>query len=221
MARLGEADPYDVLLLLGDNVYPAGDPAGLRDTVFRPFDRVLEDARLLAIVGNHDADRGDEQMEALGMDGRWWAETIGDTLVVGLDSNRVHDRAQRAFLRRTLAESSARWKIVTVHHPPYSAGYQGSSEDVRDAFSPLFERHGVQLVLSGHDHDYQRSDPIHGVTYVVSGGAAGTRRTGSAGFTAESFSWHHFVDLAVFGDRLVGRAVNQDGRVADEFVLRP
>ena len=84
---------------------------------------------------------------------------------------------------------------------------------------PLFERYGVQLVLSGHDHDYQRSKPINGVTYVVSGGAAGTRRTGSDSFTEVSFSWHHFVDLNVFHDRIVLRAVNQDLRVADEATI--
>ena len=91
--------------------------------------------------------------------------------------------------------------------------------DVRRAFTPLFERHGVQLVLSGHDHDYQRSVPINGVTYVVTGGAAGTRRTGEADFTAVSFSWHHFVELAVFPDRLVLRAINQDLRVAYGAVI--
>jgi 3',5'-cyclic AMP phosphodiesterase CpdA len=139
-----------------------------------------------------------------------------DLLVVGLDSSDVDDPAQRAFLEDTLAESTATWKIVAVHHPPYSAGYQGSSTDVREAFSPLFVRYGVQLVLSGHEHDYQRSVPIDGVTYVVSGGVARTRRTGEESFTAVSFSWHHFVDLSVFDDHLLLRAVNQDQRVADE-----
>jgi hypothetical protein len=59
------------------------------------------------------------------------------------------------------------------------------------------------------------------VTYVVTGGAAGTRRTGEEDFTAVSFSWHHFVELAVFDDRLVVRAVNQDLRVADEATILP
>jgi hypothetical protein len=57
-------------------------------------------------------------------------------------------------------------------------------------------------VLSGHDHDYQRSEPINAVTYVVTGAAAGTRRTGEGDFTAVSFSWH-FVEVAVFHHRLV------------------
>jgi 3',5'-cyclic AMP phosphodiesterase CpdA len=224
MARAGESTPYDVLLLLGDNVYPAGDPAKLPDTVYGPFSAVLDSgATLLAILGNHDVKghHADAQMRALGMPGRWWSRQFGDVLIVGLDSNEPDNPDQLAFLERTLRDTDARWRIVALHHPPYSAGYQGSSKHVREVFAPVFAEHHVQLVLSGHEHDYQRSEPIDGVTYVVSGAAAGTRRTGEASFTAVSFSWHHFVDVAVFDDRLVLRAVNQDLRVADEATVLP
>jgi 3',5'-cyclic AMP phosphodiesterase CpdA len=224
VAAIGAQQAYDALLLLGDNVYPSGDPARLPDTVFGPFAATLDSgARLLAIVGNHDVKdgHGDAQMAALGMPGRWWQERIGDVLVVGLDSNDIDNPEQLAFLDDALGASDATWKFVLAHHPPYSAGYQGSSHDVRDAIGPIVERHGVQLVLSGHDHDYQRSKVIGGVTYVVTGGAAGTRRTSEASFTAASFSWHHFVDLAVYDDHVVLRAVNQDDRVADAAVLLP
>ncbi len=224
IAAIGEESPYDVLLLLGDNVHPGGDPERLPETVFEPFAGVLaQGAELLAILGNHDVSmgHGEAQMSALGMPGRWWSRELGDVLIVGLDSNDVDNQEQLDFLDTTLAETNARWKIVALHHPPYSAGYQGSNTDARRAFSPLFERHGVQLVLSGHDHDYQRSKPIGGVTYVVSGAASGTRRTGEAGFTAVSWSWHHFLDVTIFDDRLVLRAVNQDGRVADEATFEP
>jgi 3',5'-cyclic AMP phosphodiesterase CpdA len=218
----GTLRPYDVLVLLGDNVYPKGDPAKLPDTVFGPFGAVLErGAELLAILGNHDVmdGHGDDQLAVLGMSSRWWSRSYGGTLIVGLDSTSLDDPEQDAFLERTLAETTATWRIVVVHHPPYSAGYQGSSIDVRERWSPVFVRHGVQLVVSGHDHDYQRSEPIDGVTYVVSGAAAGTRRTNDASFTARSFSWHHFLDVTVFDDRIIGRAVGQDGNVADEFLL--
>ncbi len=197
-------------------------PVECPDTVFEPFADVLAGgADLMAILGNHDVKkgRGDEQMEALGMPGRYWAKEYGDVLIVGLDSNEIDDPAQLQFLDDTLASSDATWKIVALHHPPYSAGYQGSSVDVRDALAPILERNGVQLVLSGHDHDYQRSVPIDGVTYVVSGGASGTRRTGEADFTAAAYSWHHFVDIAITGDQLVLRAIGQDGSVFDEVTL--
>ena len=222
MARLAGDDGFDVLLLLGDNVYPSGDPDELPATVFRPFAGVLgEGAELLGILGNHDVPDGDAQLAALGMPGHWWSVRRDDALIVGLDSNRTHDPEQLVWLEETLAASTATWKIVALHHPPFSAGYQGSSVDARDAFVPIFERYGVQLVLSGHDHDYQRSNEINGVTYIVSGAAAGTRRTGEASFTAVSFSWHSYVEVGVYPDRLVGRVLNQDNRVADNWVLQP
>jgi 3',5'-cyclic AMP phosphodiesterase CpdA len=220
MARLAGDDPFDVLLLLGDNVYPSGDPAQLPSTVFEPFAPVLDDGtELLAILGNHDAPHGDAQLAALGIPGRWWSEEHGDVLLVGLDSNEPDNPEQLAFLEEVLRTSTATWKIVALHHPPYSAGYQGSNEDTRRAFVPLFERYGVQLVLSGHDHDYQRSKVINGVTYIVTGAAAGTRRTGKNDFTEVAFSWHSYVELGVYPDRLVGRVMNQDNRVADQWVL--
>lgn len=222
IANAGAQDPYDVLLLLGDNVYPSGDPARLPQTVFEPFGPVLASgAQLLAILGNHDVKDGhaDAQLAALGMPGRWWARQVGDATIIALDSNEPHNPDQRAWLERTLAETTTTWRIVAIHHPPFSAGYQGSSLDVRAEFAPLFERYGVQLVLSGHEHDYQRSKVINGVTYVVTGAAADTRRSGREAFTAASASWHHFVDLNVFADHLFIRAVNQSGRVFDMVTI--
>jgi 3',5'-cyclic AMP phosphodiesterase CpdA len=126
-----------------------------------------------------------------------------------------------AFLENALEAADTTWTIVAMHHPPYSAGYQGSSIDARRAFAPLFEQYGVQLVLSGHDHDYQRSEVINGVTYVVSGAGSGARRTGSEDFTAVSYAFLHFVDVAAYDDRMVVRAVGTDRSVADEFTLVP
>jgi 3',5'-cyclic AMP phosphodiesterase CpdA len=224
IGRIGARDPFDALLLLGDNVYPSGDPARLDDVVFKPFGPILaRGAALLAILGNHDvkAGHGPAQMAALGMPTRWWSVERNGVLLVGLDSNTPDEPEQLAWLEHTLRANPARWKIVALHHPPYSAGYQGSNRAARAAFSPLFERYGVALVLSGHDHDYQRSVVIQGVTYVVTGGAAGARRTSEADFTAVSFSWHSYVELGVYPDRIVGRALNQADRVADEWVLSP
>ena len=222
-ARIARGDAFDALLLLGDNVYPSGDPAGLDATVFGPFGPLLDaGTELLAVVGNHDVEDGhaDKQLHALGIEHRWWARSFGPVLVVGLDSTQPGNDAQLAFLERTLADAAEPWRIVAFHHPPYSAGYAPSDREVRRAFAPLFERHGVQLVLSGHSHDYQRSEPIRGVTYVVSGASSKKDRTGEKDFTAVSFSTYHFLDVAAYQDRLVVRAVDRETRVADEFTLR-
>jgi 3',5'-cyclic AMP phosphodiesterase CpdA len=221
----GRSDPYDALVLLGDNVYPAGDPALLDEYVFRPFAAALDDgADLYAIAGNHDAaadDGGLAQLRDMGMPGLWWSQRIGDVLLVGMDSNQVDNPDQLPWLENVLASSDAPWKIVAIHAPPYSAGYQGSDRDVRDTFSPVFERHGVQLVLSGHEHDYQRSIPINGVTYLVSGAGSGSRRTGSEDFTAYSAAVVSFVDLNVYKDQLVLRAIDHELMVFDEFTVSP
>ena len=226
VARAGTERPFDILLLLGDNVYPKGDPALLSATVFGPFRPVLDaGAELLAILGNHDVMRGHgpEQLRRLRQPGPWWSHRIDDVLVIGLDSTRADDATQRAWLEETLRDATARWKIVAIHASPYSSGYQGSNLAVRETFVPLFERYGVQLVLSGHDHDYQRSHVINGVTYVVAGGGSTTRRAGRASFTAVSFKWHHFVDVSVFDDHIALRAINEEMRVGDHvrLVTRP
>lgn len=219
--HLGESDPYDAILFLGDNVYPSGDPTRLDDTILHPFDPVLSrHAALYAIVGNHDASHADEQMEILGMSGTWWSQHLqGDVLLIGLDSNLVDDPDQLAFLEETLASATERWRIVAIHESPYSAGYQGSNLAVRESYVPLFREFGVQLVLSGHDHDYQRSEPIEGVTYVVSGGGGRTRGTGEEDFTAASWSVLHFVDLNVWHDQMLLRGVTQDDLAFDEVVI--
>ena len=233
LARAGAAQPFDGLVLLGDNVYPSGDPGRLPETVFGPFGDVLARAELHAILGNHDvkappgrgarAERSHAggQVVALGMPGRWWARHLpGDVLLIGLDSTLVHHTDQTAWLAHTLAAATERWRIVAVHHPAYSAGYQGSSQAVRQRWGPLFARHGVQLVLSGHDHDYQRSVPVDGVTYVVSGGASRPRRSGHERFTAVSLGWLHATEVAVFPDRLVVRAVGADLAVGDDATIQ-
>jgi 3',5'-cyclic AMP phosphodiesterase CpdA len=108
-----------------------------------------------------------------------------------------------------------------LHHPPYSGGYHGSDLTARAQFSPLFAEFGVDLVLSGHDHDYQRTSPIDGVTYVVTGAAAKLRPTDLAEFTAAAWSTNSFVDLAVYDDHIELRAIDQAGRIFDQVSIDP
>lgn len=224
MYRLEGDDEYAALLLLGDNVYEDGDPSELGARVFEPFAEVLDGGtQLLAVLGNHDVDSGfgDAQAAGLGMPAAWYATRFDDVVVIALDSNRPDDPNQLDFLENTLASATETWKIVMFHHPPYSGGWHGSDMTVRDAFVPLFEEHGVQLVMTGHDHDYQRSEDINGVTYVVSGGAALLRDTALADFSVVAESTYHFVDLKVSADRLALRAVGQDGGEIDSVTLIP
>ena len=225
MVEASSSCPYDSLVLLGDNVYPHGDPAHLQTAVFDPFGPLLDaGARLLPVLGNHDVEggHGDAQAQRLGMPGRWYSTRLGDdVLFLGLDSNQADNPAQLDWLAEALGRDRSGWKIAALHHPPYSAGHHRSDLGVRDSFCPLFERFGVQLVLAGHEHDYQRSKPVTGTTYVVSGGAARVRPTAKAPFTEVAFSTRHFTDLHVYDDRLLLRAVDQQGRVFDQATVWP
>ncbi len=224
MDRLEGDVEYRALLLLGDNVYEDGDPEKVEQRVFEPFAGVLDgDTELLAVLGNHDVDSGfgEAQATALGMPGAWYSTRYDDVLVIGLDSNRPDDPDQLEWLTRTLAESTESWKIVMMHHPPYSGGSHGSDMRLRAAFAPLFATYGVQLVLAGHDHDYQRSEQIDGVTYVVSGGAARLRPTRRADFSVAAWSILHFTDITVWDDHLDLRAIDQQLEIFDMVTLTP
>lgn len=220
----GRSDPYDALLLLGDLIYEDGDAALLGPAVTEPFGALTRTGTvLLPVLGNHDYHDGEQGqiLAALGREKPWYAEDVGPLRVLVLDSNRVEDPKQTAWLREMLDRPAPEgtWTVAAMHHPPFSAGYHGSDTKVRKQWSPLFAAAGVPLVLAGHDHDYQRSTPQDGVTYVVSGAGAKLRRAGQASFTAVSTSTLHFLDLLVYPDRLVGRAVDQAGGLVDMFTI--
>nr|MBA2540711.1 metallophosphoesterase [Deltaproteobacteria bacterium] len=109
---------------------------------------------------------------------------------------------------------------VYMHRPPYSSGEHGSDTGLRTKLAPVLERHGVQLVLSGHDHDYERMIPQDGVAYVVTGGGGrGTRPVGESSFTAFSEAVIHFVIVEVLVDELILHAIDATGVEFDSLVV--
>lgn len=216
--------PYDALVLLGDLVYEDGDSALVDRVVNEPFAPLLDGGtELLPVLGNHDYVSGEQQqiLTELGRDSPWYAERIGSVRLVVLDSDRVDDPEQTRWLQDTLAspQPAGTWTVVAMHHPAYSAGYHGSDPAVQQAWGPLFAEYDVPLVLAGHDHDYQRSIPQDGVTYVVSGAGAKLRATGREDFTAVSTSTLHYLDLLFYEDRIVARAIDQQGTLVDAFTI--
>ena len=225
MDRLEQVREFDALLLLGDNVYPAGDPTSIKTKLLEPLAPVLDGpTELIAALGNHDVKTGDgdPQIAALGLPGRWYEREIGPVRVVVVDSTKADDTDQIAWVRQTLsAPTDKDWTVVVQHHPPFSAGYHGSHGPSDANLVPLYTEFSVDLVLAGHDHDYQRTSPQGGVTYIVSGAAAKLRPTGRASFTEYAASTYHFTELAVYADRLEIRAVDQNGEVFDTATLSP
>lgn len=167
-----EADhPAGLLLTLGDNDYTESPPAFRRN--WHDAFGWLEAAgvRPRGTLGNHDVrvDGGRYEFKALRMPSSHYQRSRKDFDLFVLNSNSVGDRQTR-WLKRHLAASTATWKIVSFHHPAFSCGGYLSNPAVASRWVPLFERYGVALVLSGHDHNYQRFAPRNGITYVVHGG---------------------------------------------------
>jgi 3',5'-cyclic AMP phosphodiesterase CpdA len=218
------AGPYDALIIVGDMIYPDGDADLTEESVTEPFARVLNEAELVPVLGNHDVQSGEGTgiMRILGRSSAWYVEQYGPVRVIVLDSNRVDSKEQLAWLRGVLAEEQLpdTWTIAAMHHPAYSAGEHGSTKSVQRRWVPLFEQADVPLVLAGHDHDYQRMKVVNGITYIVSGGGSKLREAGSESFTAVSESILHYVDLLVYENKLEGRAINHDGGLVDSFTIR-
>ena len=245
----------DLALHVGDVAYPDGSARDLTVRHFRVYAPLLARTPFRPVPGNHDVRAGggapyDRAFGAPeGGDRRYWRLRRGRILFVGLDTSNDAARdslaeragAQWRWLERTLADAAADttldWTVAVTHYPLYSRGVglsgHGPSEELREALEPLFLRHGVDLVLAGHEHHYERSHPVReGVreppgcapVHVITGGGGATRFARSVepgGHAARVSRRHHYVDLVIRPDHVDGRAVDPDGSVIDRFRLVP
>ena len=221
------AHPVNALVTTGDNVYESGAPSRFAEAWHGPFGWVsIEGIPVVASLGNHDVETqgGAPVMGLLNMPSRWYTRRIGPVEFIVLDANRVMDQGQLEFLRGALASSTARWKVAVFHQPAYSCSRHGSTPDVDDLWLPLLARDGVDLVLNGHDHAYQRFGPLDGTTYVVTGGGGAPlyHEDDCPPGTPEPEAKrvvHHFVTLVVSGSRLRIEAFDSRLRSIDEVDL--
>jgi acid phosphatase len=134
-----------------------------------------------------------------------------------LDTNDNADWSQQIpWLKQNLAFSKATWKIVFGHHPLYSSGAHGSSFELINLLSPLFAKYGVQLYVNGHDHNYERTQPIEGTTYLTcGGGGAAIRPVGKSDWTAYSAARLSFATIDVDQKYLEIQGIGIDGEVFD------
>lgn len=223
MAAFRTTFRYDLVLMLGDNMYGRQRPEDFVTKFERPYAALLQDGVVFrAALGNHD-DPKNRFYEGFGMNSeRYYTFVEGDVRFVVLDTNML-DPQQVAWFDRTLAEATEPWKICYFHHPLYSnAGRHGSDVEIRVMLEPLMVRSGVQVVFSGHDHAYERIRPQKGITYFVQG-ASGQLRKGDIrpnATTAVYFDQDRsFTVVEVLAERLVFQTISRAGQVVDSGTI--
>jgi predicted phosphodiesterase len=218
--------PYELIVHTGDLAYESGSLAQLESTVFDVYEDLFRHIPFFPASGNHDYKTSDAapfrsvfMLPENGDDEKWYSYDWGRIHFVALDTESDYE-TQAAWLDADLASTSLPWKIVYFHRPMYSSGNHGSDTTLRSMLAPVLERHDVQLVLTGHDHHYERVNPQNGVAYVVTGGGGrGTYAVGSSGFTAFAESVIHYAYLEVGVDELVLHAIDAEGTEFDSLVV--
>lgn len=250
MMQRWQDEPYPLVLLTGDNLYENGEIQRVQAAFERPYDNLLAaNVDFYAALGNHDVrtDQGKEQIayEGYHMPSRYYSFTQGPVAFFALDTNQAvrvsqdssHPataawEAQLQWLEQALQDASAPLKVVFGHHPVYSSGVHGNEPTLERSLPPLFARQGVHLYLNGHDHNYERSKPLEGTTYLTCGNGANLRQVGRSGWTACARSELGFTLLEVqtaasssttsssgLSTSILIRAISTDNQVFDEAVI--
>ncbi len=178
--HIDEERPLDGIILLGDNISFDGNPNRFEEVFLQPYNALLKNGvRFYAVLGNHDITGGFAGFQMFhplfNMDGkRYYTVVFKEKLVqvFFLDSNTLAgDKGQVTWFRRELGKSQSPWKVVAMHHPIYgkTVKYPEPDQELKKVLEPLFIEGGVDVVLCGHNHLYQRFRPQNGVHHFTAG----------------------------------------------------
>ena len=211
------------------------------DELFHYAGEVIPSKPLMAVPGNHDNRAGlgagmFREMFSYPVNGpvgvekeQTYAFTYKNCLFLMLDATSPVEQ-QNAWIEEQLSGTSANWKIVITHFPPYN--FSDPYEDIQQEWIPLFDKYHVDLVFSGHIHYYMRSKPMRGgeVTESNAGGTvyvtsvavpARERDIGEEPYAAVRNSLgHQYQYVAIDGNELTFKSVNISNQVVDSFSIK-
>ena len=189
----------DLWLMLGDNAYNSGTDAEYQAAVFDTYPEHLRHEVLWPTLGNHDGASADSGTQtgpyyevfslptaaeaggvASGTEAYYsfdWA-TVHFVCLDSQDSSRLPGSPMLTWLEDDLQATDQEWIVAFWHHPPYTKGSHDSDAEsqlveMRANALPILEAHGVDLVLSGHSHSYERSvllDGHYGLSTTLAAG---------------------------------------------------
>ncbi|WP_434345679.1 purple acid phosphatase family protein [Myxococcus virescens] len=251
VARSIQARRPELIVSVGDNIYDSGTDAEFESNFLRPMGSLLAEVPLFASLGNHEyvTNQGQPYLDNFYLPSnnpkgteRYYSFDWGNVHFVALDSSCLleitsADRCtvveQLDWLEKDLATSKAQWKIAYFHYPLWSSGKYGSVTSLRKRLAPILEAGGVDLVFTGHEHDYERTRPMkgdaeaapgdEGITYLVVGSGGASLRP----FTRAQPKWsvirdaenNGFLEVTVQRERLTAQMVTPSGQVIDSFSL--
>jgi Calcineurin-like phosphoesterase len=224
MVRFRQQFPFEFVLMLGDNMYGGEAPADFVKKFSAAYKSLLDaKVKFYAALGNHDQSLQANYVN-FNMNGKeYYRFKKGNVAFYSLNSNYM-DAKQIKWLETELAADTSEWKICFFHHPPYSsAKAHGSDKQLREVVEPIFVKYGVNVVLTGHDHVYERIKPQKGIYYFVSG-AGGKLRSGDidkrSPLTDRAFDKDmHFMLFEVVGDQLYFQVISRTGDTVDTGVI--
>jgi 3',5'-cyclic AMP phosphodiesterase CpdA len=224
MVRAHAAWPYEFVVMMGDNMYGSQKPRDFVDKFEIPYGPLLRmGIPFYAALGNHD--RPDNRNYAhFNMGGqRHYAFVKGAVRFFVLDTNFL-DPAQLEWFEGALRAAGDGWKIVVFHHPLYSDGDRhGPNVSLRVLLEPLLVTHGVDVVMSGHEHIYERIKPQKGIVHFIVGSSGQLRKGGmtpsaqtAAGFDQDCA----FMLVSIVGDDMSFQTISRTGQTVDSGVIR-
>jgi 3',5'-cyclic AMP phosphodiesterase CpdA len=218
-----EKFPFDIVIMLGDNMYGSQRPQDFVDKFENPYKALLAaGVKFYAALGNHD-NQTNRFYKPWNMNGeRYYAYSKKNVKFFALDSDYM-DPKQLQWIDTELKNAREDWKIVYFHHPLYSSGGRhGSEVDLRVTLEPLFVKYGVNVVYAGHDHIYERIKPQKGIYYFVVG-SSGQLRGGDLNKTALTAAGYDqdqvFLLNEVDKDELFFQAITRTGKTIDSGVV--
>ena len=224
MVKYRAAFPFEFVLMMGDNLYGSETPRDFETKFSEPYKKLLDDnVKFYATLGNHDLAL-QVNYANFNMNGKeYYRFKKGNVAFYSLNSNYM-DKKQVDWVVSELAKDTSEWKVCFFHHPPYSSAKKhGSDNQLREVVEPIFVQYGVDVVLTGHDHVYERIKPQKGIYYFVSG-AGGQLRSGdvkdSSPLTEKSYDKdNHFMLFEVAGDQMYFQTISRTGETIDSGVI--
>jgi hypothetical protein len=214
---------FDFVLMLGDNIYGHHSAADFKRKFEDPYKPLLDaGVKFYASLGNHD-NPNERFYKPFNMGGkRYYSFRNGNAEFFALDSDYL-DPEQIDWVKDSLAKSDAAWKICYFHHPPYShAKSHGPDLDLRARLIPILQANGVRVVLSGHEHVYERFKPIDGIYYFILGNAGQLRPHDlrPSPETDKGFDTGRcFMVMEIAGDRLYFQTISSRGETVDSGMI--